>query len=314
MSGAVSEKSEKIREVLKMASKEQILAKERIKALGELFVAECRAEEPNFDTLRTMCLNGADVCYRHAAALHWAAKLNRFSLVSFLVDNGVLHEPVSRSIIANMCNNKGFSEQDEPQFFEVLDSVRRAAGDGGIDIFVPYINSMAVLGKLDKLRVLMKRYFLTEAEVAKAVYIRIIFEIILNAHDEMLEFINKHVDWQNQTALDLAVSGGDWVVLEYLLKCGKVKPEPSEKAVAQAIFTGSTEVLDMLMSCGYSFEHNPQLLKKACRAAFNDGGRMFKYMLAHGYSPADIYDNRTVRENAVVDGNAAIIAIIDGAA
>lgn len=37
-----------------MATKEQLLAKEREKALGELFVSECRAEVPNFDTLRTM--------------------------------------------------------------------------------------------------------------------------------------------------------------------------------------------------------------------------------------------------------------------
>ena len=294
-----------------MATKEQLLQKERAKTLGELFVAECRASEPNFDTLRTMCLNGADVCYKHAAALHWAAKLNRFSLVSFLVDNGVLNEPVSRSIIANMCNNKGFCEENEGEFFEVLDNVRRVSGSADIDIFVPYINSMAVQGRLNKLRTLMKRYFLTEAEVAKSVYIRIIFEIILNAHDEMLDFINAHLDWQDQTALDLAVSGGDWVVLEYLIKSGKVKLEPSEKAVSQAIFTGSAEVLDMLLSCGYSFDRNPEFLKKACRAAFNDGGRMLKYMLAHGYTVRDVYDGKTLRENARIDGNVAALAIID---
>ncbi|MCI8413803.1 MAG: ankyrin repeat domain-containing protein [Clostridia bacterium] len=297
-----------------MATKEQILEKERAKALGDLFVAECRADEPNFDTLRTMCLNGADVCYRHATALHWAAKLNRFSLVSYLIDNGVLREPVSRSIIANMCNNKGFTEENEPQFFEVLDNVRRVSSDGGIDIFVPYINSMAVAGRLDKLRALMKRYYLTEAEVAKSVFIRIIFEIILNAHDEMLAFINRHVEWQDRTALDLAVSGGDWVVLEYLLHSGKVDITPSEKAVSQAIFTGSTEVLDILLHCGYSFDRNPQFIKKACRAAFNDGGRMLKYMLCHGYSASDKYDGRTLRENAVLDANTAAIAVIDAGA
>ena len=132
-----------------MATKEQLLQKERAKTLGELFVAECRADEPNFDTLRTMCVNGADVCYRHATALHWAAKLNNFSLVSFLIDNGVLREPVSRSIIANMCNNKGFNEELEPRFFEVLDDVRRVSGSADIDIFVRVINSMDVLGGLD---------------------------------------------------------------------------------------------------------------------------------------------------------------------
>lgn len=294
-----------------MASREKALQKERERALGEIFVAECRADSPNFDALRTMCLNGADVCYRHATALHWAAKLKRFSLVSFLIDNGVLREPVSRSIIANMCNNKGFTEEDEAEFFAVLDDVRRVSGGEGIDIFVPYINSMAVVGRLDKLRALMKRYYLTESEVAKAIYIRIIFEIILNNRDEMLDFVNKHVDWQDQAALDLAVSGGDWVVLEYLLKSGKVKATPSEKAVAQAIFTGSAEVLDMLLASGYSFGHNPQFLKKACRAAFNDGGRMFNYLLMHGYSVSDVYDGRSVRENAVIDGNTAIVNLID---
>lgn len=295
-----------------MASKEQLLQKEREKTLGELFVSECRAENPNYDTLRTMVLNGADVCYKHAAALHWAAKGNRFSLVSFLIDNGVLKEPVSRSIIANMCNNKGFTEESEPSFFEVLDSVRRAGGDGGIDIFIPYINATAVAGRLDKLRALMKRYYLSEAEVARSIYIRIIFEIILHAHDEMLEFINKHVDWQNQAALDMAVSGGDWVVLEYLLGQGKVQASPGENAVGQAVFTGATEVLDILLHCGYTFARNPRFLKKACRAAFNDNGRMLTYMLQHGYAVTDSYDGKTLRENAMADGNAAALAVIDG--
>lgn len=295
-----------------MASREETLQKERRKTLGELFVAECRAAEPNFDTLRTLVVNGADICYKHAAALHWAAKQNKFALVSFLVDNGALEEPVSRNIIANMCNNKGFSEKDEPAFFEVIDNVRRVKGDGGIDIFVPYINSMAVQGRLDKLRTLMQRYYLSEAEVAKSVYIRIIFEIILHAHDEMLAFINGHVDWQNQTALDLAVADGDWVVLEYLLKAGKVKPEPSANAVGQAVFTGSVEVLDILLGCGYTFARDPQFIKRACRAAFNDGGRMLAYMLGHGYCATDTYDGKTLRENALADGNQAALAVLDG--
>ena len=297
-----------------MASKEEILQKERNKTLGELFVSECRADEPNFDTLRTMVKSGADVCYKHAAALHWAAKQNKFSLVSFLVDNGVLREPVSRSIIANICNNKGFAEADEPAFFATLDNVRRVAGDGGIDLFVPYINAMAVQGRTDKLRALMKRYYLSEAEVAKSIYIRIIFEVILHAHDEMLAFINRHVDWQNQTALDLAVSNGDWVVLEYLLKEGKVQPAPSENAVGQAIFTGCAEVLDILQACGYRFGGNPVFLKKACRAAFNDGGRMLSYMLRHGYSASDRYDGKTLYENALADGNEAALAVLQHAA
>lgn len=295
-----------------MASKEEYLQKDRAKALGELLVAECRADAPNFDTLRTLVLNGADVCFRHAEALHWAAKKSKFSLVSFLVDNGVLREPVSRNMIADMCNNKGFTEQDEPAFFEVLDNVRRVSGDGGVGLFVPYINAMAVQGRLDKLRTLMSRYYLTEAEVARSVYIRIIFEIILHAHDEMLAFVNRYVDWQNQAALDMAVSGGDWVVLEYLLSQGKVKATPSENAVGQAVFTGSCEVLDILQHCGYSFDGDPVLLKKACRAAFNDGGRMLAYMLAHGYRATDRYDGKTIRENALEDGNTAALAVLDG--
>ncbi|MCI8458794.1 MAG: hypothetical protein HFE46_03925 [Clostridia bacterium] len=298
-----------------MASKEELLQKERERTLGDLFVAECRTESPNYDTLRTMVLNGADVCYRHAAALHWAAKQNKFSLVSFLVDNGVLREPVSRSIIANICNNKGFGEKDEAAFFEVIDNVRRVSGDGGIDLFVPYINSMAVQGKTDKLRALMQRYYLSEAEVAKSVYIRIIFEIILHAHDEMLAFINRHVDWQDRTALDLAVANDDWVVLEYLLKEGKVAArDVGENAVGQALFSGATAVLDILLHCGYSFDRNPRLLKKACRAAFNDGGAMFRYVLAHGYSVNDTYDGKSIRENAAIDGNAAVLAVLNGAA
>lgn len=296
-----------------MANKEQSLIKEREKALGELLISECRADEPNIEALSTAILHGADVCYRHAAALHWAAKLNRFELVTFLIEHGVLREPMSRNIIANMCNNKGFGEEQEPKFFEVLDAVRRASSDSSLDIFIPYINSMAVAGRLDKLRALMDRYFLTEAEVANAIYLRIIFEIIVGVHDEMLDFINAHVDWQTQAALDQAVSGGDWVSLEYLLSHGKVTATPAESAVAQAVFNGYTEVLDMLLACGYTFARNPQFLKKACRAAFNDGGRMLEYLLAHGYSASDVYDYRSLRENALLDGNNAALAVIEAA-
>lgn len=294
-----------------MASKEQMLQKERARALGELFVSECRAQSPNYDTLRTMIKSGADVCYKHASALHWAAKKQDFELVLFLIDNGVLSEPISISIIANICNGKGFTETSEPKFFEVLDAVRRECGDAGIDVFVPYINAMAAQGRLDKLKALMARYYLTEAEVAQSVYIRIIFEIILGVHDEMLAFINKHVQWQTLAALDMAVAAGDWVVLEYLLQEGKVKAEPSETAVGQAIFGGSAEVLDILLHCGYSFNGNPLFLKKACRAAFNDEGRMLRYLLQHGYSPLAKYDGRTVRENALIDGNTAALAVLD---
>lgn len=294
-----------------MASKEQMLQKERDRALGELFVGECRASEPNYDTLRTMIKSGADVCYKHATALHWAAKKLDFPLVLFLIDNGVLGEPISTSTIANMCNAKGFGEETEQKFFEVLDAVRRKRGDGGIELFVPYINAMAAQGRLDKLKTLMTRYYLTETEVANAIYTRIIFEVILGVHDEMLEFINAHVDWQTPAALDMAVSGGDWVVLEYLLKEGKVKPQPSETAVGQAVFGGAAEVLDILLHCGYSFGGNTLFLKKACRAAFNDEGRMLRYLLSHGYSPLSKYDGRTVRENAMIDGNKAVLSVLD---
>lgn len=294
-----------------MATKEQSLERERIKALGELLIAECRADEPNFDTLRSLCVNGADVCYKHAAALHWAVKGNKYPLVSFLIDNGILNEQVSISLIANMCNNKGFNEQTEPKFFEVLDSVRRATGGGSIDVFVPYINAMAVAGRLDKLRELGKRYFLSESEIANAIYIRIIFEIVLSAHDEMLDFINSRVNWQTAEALDLAVSGGDWVVLEYLLGGGKVTATPGESAVSHAIVGGFAEVLDILLHCGYSFNRNPKFLKQASRAAFNDGGRMLEYLLNHGYTILDKYDNATLRENAIADGNNAALGVLD---
>ena len=55
-------------------------------------------------------------------------------------------------------------------------------------------------------------------------------------------------------------------------------------------------------------------LKKAARAAFNDGGRMLKYMFAHGYSAKDCYGGKSLRDNALADGNSAALAVIDGAA
>lgn len=288
-----------------MASREQQLEKDRQKALGELLVSECRAAEPNLESLETMLYSGADVCFSHAKALYWAAKELKFETVRFLIRHGALAEPIAASYVAKMCDNKGFDEQCEPAFFEILDYCRDKVGGGYMQLFEPYINGMAVSGRMDKLRALMKRYYLTEAEVVGCIYIRIIFEIVLNADDEMLAFINRHAQWMDQSAFDLAVSSGDWLVLEYII--GKVGcMTPGETAVAQAVYAGSFAVLDILLHHGYSFSRNPLYLKKACRAAFTDNCAAVDYLLKHGYTVADTYDGRSILQNAERDGNEAL--------
>ncbi|MCL2798494.1 MAG: hypothetical protein FWD58_10700 [Firmicutes bacterium] len=290
-----------------MDYKQRQMEKERQKALNDLLVAECKGAQTNFESIRNLLAGGADICYKFAEPLRWAAKLGNFPLVKFLIENGALAAEISLTYIAKMCDHK-FSDESEPQFFEILDIAKVKAG-GDIALFAPYINHMALAGRLSRLYNLMERYGLTESEVCAAVENRVIFELVQLNHDETLAFIERHRKWITPEAFDGAVAGGEWIVLEYMLnKDGYQKP--SDTAVAKAVYDGYFEVLDILTHNGYDFERKSLFLEKACRAAYSRGTKSLEYLLKHGYTVLDVYRGKTVLENAEADKNEPLLRFL----
>lgn len=287
--------------------KQKQLEKERLKALCELLVAECKSPYVNLDSVRTILSSGADINYKYSEPLRWACKLHNFMLVKFLIGHGALDAPIARTYIAQMCDHK-FTDQLEPAFFEILDTAHSKSGDY-MALFTPYINNMAVHGRLDKLRSLQKRYYLTEAEIVNVIERRVIFEIVLHNHDEILAFIERHKNWCDAESFESAVDSGEWIVLEHIIQKGGYIA-PSDKAVAKAVYDGNFEVLDMLHGCGYDFGRKPLFLEKACRAAFSKGTKSLEYLLKRGYSLSDSYNGKTVLQNAEKDKNEPLLAYL----
>ena len=290
--------------------KQKQMEKERQRALNDLLVAECKSPYANLDSVRTILDSGADIHYKFSEPLRRAAKRHNFELVKFLIANGALAgaaTPIAWTYLAQICDHK-FSDKIEPQFFEILDLAHSKNGDY-MSLFTPYINYMAVHGRLLKIRSLQHRYYLTEAEIVSVIDRRVIFEIVINNHDEMLAFIERHKNWYDRESYETAVDSGEWIVLEYLLqKNGYVKP--SDKAVAKAVFDGHIIILDMLYNCGYDFERKPVFLEKACRAAFSRGTKSLEYLLRRGYALNDEYNGKTVLENAIDDRNTPLLEFL----
>jgi hypothetical protein len=285
------------------------LEKERKKALGDVLVAECRSDAHSLANVAALIAGGADISYKNSRPLYFATKLHKFDLVKYLIDNGALEPEIAAVYISTMCDFKGFDDGMEPAFFEILDAAHEKTGDR-MTLFTPYINGMAVAGRLDKLRALMKRYYLTEREVVSVIYLRIIFEIVIAGYDEILKFIERHKKWIDQASFDLSVSTNEWIVLEHIVENSDLRV-PSDAAVAEAVYQGSFETLTILEKTGYDFSGKPLFLEKACRAAYSNGTQSFEFLLRHGYSARDIYNGKSVREHAVEDNNTPLLGWLD---
>ncbi len=288
--------------------KQTQLDKERAKALGDVLVAECKSADYSIESIDTMLQNGADVNYGNSRPLYWATKLHRFDLVKYLIEHGALAPEIARTYISTMCDYKGFTDEKEPEFFEILDLANSKTGDY-MTLFTPYINNMAVNGRLDKIYALMERYYLTEREVVSVIYLRIIFEIVNGGYADMLAFIEKHKQWADKAAFDLCVSTGEWGVMEYFIEHTDFRI-PSDRAVAQAVYEGYFEVLTILDKTGYDFSGKPEFLEKACRAAYGKGTKSLEFLLSRGYTLGDRYKGKTILEHAEEDNNAPLIEFI----
>lgn len=289
--------------------KQKKLEKERQKALNELLVAECKSPHANLDSVKTILDSGADIHHKDSTPLYWATRRNNFELIKFLITNGALEQcENARRHISKICDHK-FTDKLEPAFFEILDITHSRVGDF-MTLFTPYINNMVVHGRLDKIRALQKRYYLTEKEIVEVIELRVIFEVVIHKFLGMLEFIERHKVWIDQRSFDSAVDSGEVVVFEYMLAKGKFFT-PSDASIAKAVYEGFFEILDRLVEYGYSFERKPLFLEKACRTAFSNGPAALAYLLQHGYTLNDIYKGKTIQEHAEIDKNKPLLVFLE---
>ena len=301
-----------ITQTIMTPSKQKQLERERQKALNELLVAECKSPKANLDSVKTILESGADIHHKNSTPLYWATRRNNFELIKFLIANGALEScENARRHISKMCDHK-FSDKIEPLFFEILDITHSRVGDF-MTLFTPYINNMMVNGKLDKIRALQRRYYLTEKEIVEVIELRVIFEIVINNFYDELEYIERHKNWIDQKSFDSAVDSGEMCVLLYMTKAKGLYFTPSDASVAKAVYEGFFDILDLIISKGYSFERKPLFLEKACRTAFVNGTAALEYLLKHGYSLLDIYKGRSILEHAEIDKNKPLLLYLETA-
>lgn len=284
--------------------------KEKKELFRQLNIELCELCKECGDTerIRYLVNSGADIFFGGLKALSNATKKKNFAAIDILIDGGILSEPRAKAIIASVCDYKNFDDEAETRYFEMLDRAIATTGKHP-DYFAPYINSMLIHGKTDKLYYFMARYSLSHEETAAAVYLRMIFETIGNGFANSLEFIDKNIDWMNTAALDAAVASGEIDVIRYIFENSDVGL-PSETAIYSAIFEGATEILELLIKRGWNPANNPIYLKKACRSFVSHGDAALSFLLSHGYTLDDIYDGKTIYENAIKDNNQQLLSFL----
>ncbi|MCL2861583.1 MAG: hypothetical protein FWE22_04135 [Firmicutes bacterium] len=296
--------------------REKQLEKARIKALGEVLVNECREKNTCIDTLKDIISQGGEVTHSNAKALLVAAKELKFDVVKFLIENGILKVPVAYSYVAKMIDFKGYKDDEhEELYFGLLKTLIDLDPSQKHKLLEPYINAMCVQGKLPRLLNLLARFNISHYEVANIVGARIICEVVVREHFDILAFIEMHNKWIDQEAFDSAVRSNEWLTLEYILKHSDLRV-PTDKAVGEALYAGHFEVLHILEKIGYDFYKSeegkdgahPLYLERAARSAMYNNTNGIKFLFEHGYGPSDSYNGKTLVENAIDDNNFKLLA------
>jgi len=302
----MSKPSQKLQEL-----REKQLEKARVKTLGEVLVAECKSKTTSIDALRSMLKEGAEVTYNNSKPIFVAAKELKFDVVNFLIEKGALKCPIAFSYVSKMVDFKGYKDElHEEVYFSLLDTLIALDPSQKHKILESYINAMCVQGKLPKLLNMLARFNISHYEVANIVSPRIICEVVVREHFDILAFIEMHNKWITQEALDSAVRSNEWLTLEYILKHSDLRI-PNEKAVGEAIYAGHFEVLHILEKIGYNFYKqvtgkdgaHPLFLERAARSAMFNNTNGIKFLFEHGYGPSDSYNGKTLVENAIDDKN-----------
>lgn len=285
-----------------MPDKARLQALNEQKEKDERLLELAKSNFTNAAEARLALSNGANVHAKGSRAMLNACKRFNYEVIRTLMEFGALSMPIARKYLGSLCDYRGFDKTDIEDYFALLDSAIEITGRDD-DYFEPFINNRAAVGDMEGLDRFKRRFELTDDYIARHVYPGIIFEIIKNAHEDMLAYITTSRDWIDKSCFDSAIAGGEEVVLQYIFEHSE-PGTPSRAAVATALFAGRTGVLDMLSDVGYDFEnHDPFFLEKACRATMSTGYAPLEYLLAHGYKLTDSYRGKTVLENALADGN-----------
>ncbi|MCL2255315.1 MAG: hypothetical protein FWC11_00465 [Firmicutes bacterium] len=307
----MSKPSEKLQQL-----REKQLEKARVKTLGEVLVAECKAKLTDISVLQNIIAEGGEATYSNSKPLFVASKELKFDVVKFLIEKGALKNPVAFSYVAKMVDFKGYKDEEhEEQYFELLKMLIDLDPVQKHKLLEPYINAMCVQGKLPRLLNLLARFNISHYEVANIVGPRIICEVVVREHFEILAFIEMHNKWINQEAFDSAVRSNEWLTLEYILKHSDLRV-PTDKAVGEALYAGHFEVLHILEKIGYDFYKqesgkdgaHPLYLERAARSAMYNNTNGIKFLFEHGYGPSDMYNGKTLVENAIDDNNFKLLA------
>lgn len=180
-------------------------------------------EGDNVERVKYLIEVGADINYSGFKPMHFATKRKHFDIINALVDAGALKERRNIELIAHICDYKEFDDEAEAKFFALIDKCLTIAGSKE-DYLAPYVNCMLVNGKSEKLVTAGFKYRLSESAIAKMIYPRAIYEVIEFRHVKSLEFINRNLEWINQSVLDDAVLTGETAVVRYIFEHSELVP------------------------------------------------------------------------------------------
>lgn len=223
----------------------ELFAKERQKELNKNFIELCKQKDgqdlllANIDNL---IVEGAEITASGCKAMYLAVKNRNFALIDFLIERGILDNPLARGYLAAMCDFGEFAKV-EAKFFEEID---KAIGLTGFEInyLIPYINDAFVHGEQDKALALSEKYPITRTEIVNNVYDRIIFEMIDKDLVDGLAIINGYRDWVDEKTFGVAVSSGNVKVIKYML--AKKQLSAPVSAICDAVYQGYRDALELI--------------------------------------------------------------------
>ncbi len=223
----------------------ELFAREKHKELNKQFLELCKQKNGDSMLLAdidNVVAEGADVTTGGCKAMYLAVKNHNFALIDFLIDNGILTNPLARGYLASMCDFGEFGKVEE-EYFVRLDKAIAITGFY-IEYLIPYINCAFVHGEHDKAIALADKYPVSRKEIVDCVHIRIIFEMIDKDLEDGLAIINGYRDWINEKNFGVAVSSGNVKIIKYMLDKEYLTPPIS--SVCDAVFQGYKDALDIL--------------------------------------------------------------------
>lgn len=222
----------------------ELFAKEQQKELNKRFIELCKQKDGSLllADIDNCLSEGAVISASGCKAMYLAVKNHNFELIDYLIDHGILENPLARGYLASMCDFGEFGKY-ESKYFERLDKAISLTGFSP-DYLIPYINCSFVHGEQDKALVLSDKYPISRTNIVECVHVRIIFEMIDKDLVDGLAIINGYRDWIDQKTFGVAVSSGNVKVIEYMLARKRLVPPIS--SVCDAIFQGYRSALDLL--------------------------------------------------------------------